>query len=139
MNDLFKHQIQLAIRYGDLDTLGHVNNAKYATYVEQGRVTYFNDLALWDGSPSGVGLILARIEIDFKAPLVSADQDVIVWTRCSRLGNKSFDMTHALITPAGKLAAESKTVVVVYNYTEDQTVSMPADWRERLIAYEPGL
>ncbi|RMG69634.1 MAG: acyl-CoA thioesterase [Chloroflexi bacterium] len=139
MDNLFKHHIELAIRYGDLDTLGHVNNAKYATYIEQARVTYVNELGLWDGSPSEMGLILARIEIDFKAPLIMADKTVIVWTRCSRLGNKSFDMMHQVVTPSGKLAATCKAVGVVYNYKHECTIPMPDDWRKRLIAYEPGL
>jgi hypothetical protein len=43
----FYHPIE--VRYGDLDPQGHLNNAKYLTFMEQTRVKYFLKLGLWDG------------------------------------------------------------------------------------------
>ena len=40
MDAEFRFDVELAVRYRDLDTLGHVNNAVYATYLEQARTRY---------------------------------------------------------------------------------------------------
>lgn len=142
MPDGFRFHIPLEIRYGDMDTLGHVNNAKYLTYIEHARVHYFHELALWDGRLSALGLIVARIEIDYKRPLTMFDKTAHVWARCSRLGNKSFDIETVITSErdgAEQLASVSRAVMVVYDYQRDATIPMPDDWRQRITAYEPAL
>ena len=136
----YRHRITMSIRYADMDSLGHVNNARYMTYFEQARITYINDLNLWDGQPTGVGMIVARATIDFKLALRMSDGIVDIWTRCSRLGTKSFDMQHHLIrTSDGALAATGQVVVVVYDYRTNTSTEIPDDWRAKLIEYEPAL
>lgn len=138
----FRYFTPIAIRYGDMDTLGHVNNAKYLTYLEQSRVSYFRDQRLWDGSISDTGMILARVEIDFKAPITMDDGTATVWTRVSKLGNRSFDMEHLIIVEREEgalVAATSRTVVVVYDYTKNATTPIPEAWRSLILAYEPLL
>jgi hypothetical protein len=50
----------IEVRYGDLDPQGHVNNAKYLTYMEQARVAYIRRLGVWKGdSFLDIGIILA--------------------------------------------------------------------------------
>ena len=84
----------IIVRYGDLDPQGHVNNAAFLTYLEHARVNYIRHLGLWDGkSFLKIGFILARIELDYKAPILMTDE-VEVGVRTSRLGNKSLDMEY---------------------------------------------
>lgn len=139
----FRHATPIQIRWGDVDALGHVNNANYLTYLEQARITYFTDLGLWDGRASAVGPILARCEIDYRAPLFATDT-VVVYTRCTRLGNRSFDTEQVIArlkvaedgqaTP--EMAAQSKIILVVYDYGTLRSTSMPEAWREKLRSYE---
>lgn len=138
----YRYLTVVSIRYGDMDTLGHVNNAKFLTYLEQARVGYFRDQKLWDGSLSDRGMIIARAEIDFRAPMTLDDREAYVWTRISRLGNKSFDMTHVVLVlrdGVPVVTADSRTVVVVFDYNANATVSMPDAWRSLILAYEPAL
>lgn len=88
----FYHPIE--VRYGDLDPQGHLNNAKYLTYMEQARIHYIEHLGLWDGgSFLDIGLILAQVEITFHAPVLFGQQ-VRVGMRTTTLGNKSMDMAY---------------------------------------------
>ncbi|MDX1990892.1 MAG: thioesterase family protein [bacterium] len=138
----YRYYTPMTIRYGDMDTLGHVNNAKYNTYFEQARISYIHEMQLWDGSASELGLIVAKVTVEYKLPLSMSDGTVDIWTRVCRLGNKSFDMEHLLICQRDgepKVAATGLIVMVVFNYVADQTVAMPDDWRRRLIEYEPIL
>src|SRR4029078_1685342 len=55
------------VRFRDLDALGHVNHAVYLTYFESARIAYW----LHATKRTGLGaldMILARAEIDFRAP-----------------------------------------------------------------------
>ena len=52
------------VRFRDLDSLGHVNNAVFLTYLEEARIAYLAPLGA-----EATNMILARVEIDFRAPL----------------------------------------------------------------------
>lgn len=140
--DGYRYHTPIMLRYGDMDTLGHVNNAKYLTYLEQARVSYFRDMQLWDGQLSNLGAIIAKITIEYRLPLTMADGTVDVWTRCSRLGNKSFEFEQ-LITctrdSAMLTAAYATTVVVTFDYSANTSVVVPERWRSLIVAYEPAL
>lgn len=134
--DNFRHVIPMTVRFADLDVLGHLNNAKYATYIEQARIEYVREVCEWAGDWQRLGMILAKISIDFKMPLVYGDQ-VQIYTRCSRLGGKSFDLEYVITRQTAEIAATALTVMVAYDYAQQQTISVPTEWRERISAYEP--
>jgi len=54
---------EIDVRFRDIDAMGHVNNAVYATYIEQARTEYFRDVLrrrhLRAGD--GVGVALDRL------------------------------------------------------------------------------
>lgn len=138
--DGFRHHVPIQVRWGDLDAMGHVNNATYLTYCEQARLTYFDDLGLWDGAGGKLGMIMAKAVIDYKLPLDSRD-DVHVFTRCSRVGNKSFDTEVVIVRRAGDqhaVAAHAVITIVVFDYAAGRSAPMPDAWRAKLFAYEPG-
>jgi acyl-CoA thioester hydrolase len=137
----FRHRTTLDVRFGDIDSLGHVNNAKYLTYMEQGRILYFRDLGLWTGDKTELGAIMARAVVDFKLPLTMGDS-IAVYTRTSRLGSKSFDTEYVIQRENGKqaeVAATGTVVIVAFDYKANQTVLIPDEWRQKFLAYEPAL
>jgi acyl-CoA thioester hydrolase len=127
----------IIVRYGDLDPQGHVNNAAFLTYLEHARVNYIRHLDLWDGkSFLEIGFILARVELDYKAPILMTDA-VEVGVRTSRLGNKSLDMEYIVREAGGgAIYGEGKTVQVAYDYQDRATIPLQPSWRESIIAFE---
>jgi len=127
----------LTIRYGDLDPQGHVNNAVFLTYLEHARVAYIRQLGLWDGrSFLDIGFILARVELDYRAPIQLTD-NVEVGVCTSRLGNKSLDMEYLIREREGELIfAEGKTVQVAYDYQQGITIPLLDSWRDAIKSYE---
>ena len=79
-----------------------------------------------------LAIIVARIEIDFRAPVRFGDE-VDVTVRVSRFGEKSFDLEHELRV-GDMLVAEAKTVLVTYDYERREPVAIPEAWREKLAA-----
>ncbi len=133
----FKFYCPIVVRYGDLDPQGHVNNAAYLTYLEHARVNYVRHLDLWDGkSFLKIGFILARVELDYKAPILMTDA-VEVGVRTSRLGNKSLDMEYLVQEiGGGKVFGEGKTVQVAFDYQTGKTISLNGNWRETIANFE---
>ncbi len=138
--DGFRHIIPLQVRWGDMDALGHVNNATYLTYCEQARVAYSTDLKLWRGEYSPYGVIMARAVVDYKLPLVAGD-DVFVCTRAKRLGNRSLEWEQHIVrqTTDGALEVACVAVItgVVFDYTTKKSIPIPAEWRQIVRDYEP--
>ena len=127
----------MIVRYGDLDPQGHVNNAAFLTYLEHARVNYIRHLGLWDGkSFLAIGFILARVELDYKAPILMTDS-IEVGVRTSRLGNKSLDMEYLIREVGGeKICSVAKTVQVAYDYQSGETIPLRPYWRERIAEFE---
>ena len=133
------HACPIQIRWGDLDALGHVNNATYLTYCEQARLQFVGAIQLWDGKLDSLGLIMARAEIDYKLPL-NADDTIIVYTCIARMGTKSF-LTQQHIVRLGDppaLAAAALITGVAFDYNANQSAPIPQTWRDKLAPYSVG-
>ena len=137
--------------------MGHVNNAVYSTYLEEARIGFIGgigdvappDRSLGTDAPAqparpdgrrrkrrlGGGLdafILARVEIDFRSEL-SAGEEVEVRTRCSRIGTKSFELTHQ-VSADGRVVADAKSVLVGYDYARGRSVPLSEELKLKLSA-----
>ncbi len=132
----FHHPIE--VRYGDLDPQGHVNNAKYLTYIEQARIAYLQHLGLFRKGQSfmDVGIILADAHLTFKSS-IRFEQTVRVGVRTARLGNKSLALEYHLEdADTGAELATGSTVLVAYDYRVRKTIPIPDDWREKIVHFE---
>jgi acyl-CoA thioester hydrolase len=113
------------VRFRDCDSLGHVNNAVYLTYLEEARVQLRERLGL-----AWTEMILARCEIDFRDQVsVGEEVEVTMWP--TRVGNKSFDLSYELKV-GERLVAEAKTVLVAFDYERDESRPLPDAWRKLL-------
>jgi acyl-CoA thioester hydrolase len=135
----FEYTTEVEVRYTDIDTYGHVNNATYATYFEEARIDYLEDVvdsddALLSGSESGTGIVIANLEIDFVQPVHIGDA-VVVAVRVPRLGEKSFPFEYEVRTDDG-VAATGETTVVTYDRDTESSRSIPEEWREAITQFE---
>jgi acyl-CoA thioester hydrolase len=134
----FRFLTTVAVRWRDLDALGHVNNAVYFTYLETARFRYLRHLALISDAPDEVGIIIAAANCQYKSPLKLGDQ-VTIHIRAEELRNSSFAFAYHLETPQRRLVAQAHTIQVCYDYAEQHPVRIPEDWRRAIQAYEPNL
>jgi acyl-CoA thioester hydrolase len=103
------HEKQIEIRWRDVDALRHVNNAVYATYLEECRDGLV-ERVLGDDAPQDY--VLARVAIDFRRELRLEDGHVVVSCRIARVGRSSLTLREEIRTVAGELAAEAEAVIV---------------------------
>jgi acyl-CoA thioester hydrolase len=131
----FYHLIE--VRYGDLDPQGHVNNAKFLTYMEQGRVFYLKQLKLWEGgSFLDIGVILAEVQITFRKAIQFGDP-IRVGVRITQIGNKSMTSEYRIedARDASEFAS-GMSVLVAYDYHNRRSVSIPEEWRKAIQQFE---
>jgi len=104
------HEKRIEIRWRDVDAYQHVNNAVYATYLEECRdewvVRVLGDVSdEWD-------YVLARVAIDFRRELRLSDEWVVVSCGLARIGTSSITLREEIHAGQGWLAAESEAVLV---------------------------
>ena len=130
----YRFETDLAVRYRDLDPLGHVNNAVYASYMEQARTRYLT--AALGTPPADIQAVIAHIEIDFRRSIEGSD-DLTVAVRTTDMGESSITMTYE-IRANGAVSATGETVMVAVDEDGDP-VSVPESTREALSAFEDGI
>jgi acyl-CoA thioester hydrolase len=136
MREKFGFWSPVQVRWGDMDALGHVNNATYLTYLETARLDYFSHVGVddfWDGVH---GPIMARAELNYKLAL-TPQHKIEVATRISHLGRSSITLEHAIFLAGEETVAADGVIVAVWcNYAEGRSVPLPEKIRESIAAFE---
>jgi len=133
----FSHHLE--VRFRDCDAMGHTNNAVYLTYLEQARFAHWR--SLWGfGTPQlppGLpGVILARVECDYKRPTKYGDVVEIRLT-VAEIGRTSFRYEYEIVDEQGRTVVTAKTVQVMYDYGTEKPVPIPDEIRALLQSHGP--
>jgi acyl-CoA thioester hydrolase len=128
----YAYETEMAVRFRDLDALGHVNNAVYATYVEQARVKYYADVIGLDLDE--MTTVIADIDLDYRAP-ITWGQSVTVGVRVPDLGTASFPMAYE-VRADGDVAATAETTIVVVDPETGESRPIPDEWRTAIAEFE---
>lgn len=105
-------EMQIDVRWRDLDAFNHVNNASYLTYIEEARVAWFKTLSE-DWLSESAAPILAAITVNYRRP-AGWPEKVIVELFAERIGNKSLTLGHRIHSARepGMLYADGNAVMV---------------------------
>ena len=125
--------VEIPVAWGEMDSLGHVNNIVYFRYFETSRIAYFERLGfLTSIEETGIGPILASISCKFKMPVTFPDT-VAVGTRVSQVADDRFVMEYAAVSrKAQRVAAEGDSLIVSYDYRLKKKAALPPDIRRRI-------
>ncbi len=125
----YPHQTADTIRYGDLDSQGHVNNAVFATYFETGRLAMLRNADLGIAVP-GATYVSVRTEIDFILEL-HWPGTVMIGTAVGEFGRSSFKVVQAVFHNGG-CAASGQATLVMLDSASRRARPLPADEIARL-------
>jgi len=103
-------QVEIPIRWRDVDNYGHVNNAVYLTYLEECRDRWVRDTL-----GASVDFVIVRIAVDFRRELSLEDGSVVVTCRGTGYGTSSIRTTEVVSAGAGWVAAGAESVVVAHD------------------------
>jgi acyl-CoA thioester hydrolase len=131
----YRVTISVPVQWGDMDSMGHVNNVVFFRWFESARVEYLDRIAL-ESSSSDLGPILASVKCDYRRQLNFPDT-VVIGARVTRLGRTSLSMVHALLsTRQNAIVAEGDSTVVVFDYKTNRAEPIPAPMRTAIEALE---
>jgi acyl-CoA thioester hydrolase len=63
------HTERIAIRWGDMDAMGHVNNTVYFRYMEQARIAWFESLVPRAQAWGEISIVIVNASCNFRRPI----------------------------------------------------------------------
>jgi acyl-CoA thioester hydrolase len=122
------------VRFSDVDVYGHVNNVKYFEYYQEARIAFILSLdePLFDpASESTLRQVVARIDVDYKRPILFRPEPYAVETWVTRIGTSSYDLACRIVDRAGEGTVYSRAEVTLVAFDLSTQRSRPLAERER--------
>lgn len=119
------YETTFAVKWGDMDAMGHVNNAMYFKYMEHARVDWFSQIGFLL-LPNGQGPVIANAFCNFKRQLKYPD-DVLLKMYVSDPARVTFDTwtTMELVAEPGVLCAAGGATVIWIDTAREKAASLP--------------
>lgn len=128
----FAFTIPIEVQFRDVDAMGHVNNAVYASYFETGRVAFYREVfGMRDAC--GFDFVVARLEIDYRWRVRLGD-DCRLGLRVGRVGETSYTFEYQLQVD-DRVAAAGRSVQVFFDYARQAKMPVPAGFYEKVAPY----
>jgi acyl-CoA thioester hydrolase len=124
--DQFHFWVPVSVRWADMDSYGHVNNAKYFTYCEMARMSYFEaiDIDIVTSQPD-IGPAVVHAECNFRRQ-VRHPAELDVGVRTSKIGGRTFTLHYGLFHQGtDDLAADGSSVCVWVDYVAERALAIP--------------
>jgi acyl-CoA thioester hydrolase len=126
------HTYTCHVRFSDVDVYGHVNNVKYFEYYQEARIAFILSLdePLFDpAQESPMRQVVARIDVDYKRPILFRPEPYAVETWVTSIGTSSYDLACRIVDADG--AVYSKAEVTLVAFDTDARRSRPLSDAER--------
>jgi acyl-CoA thioester hydrolase len=125
MTRTFTYELQT--RFRDIDAMGHVNNAVYATYLEQARADFFTEV--FEADLSATPTVLVHLSIDYERP-IHLGETVTIDLSIDSIGTSSVGMSYEV--RGDERAATAESVQVFVDEETGESAPIPERYRERL-------
>ncbi|MFC4911367.1 acyl-CoA thioesterase [Actinomadura gamaensis] len=110
----FRHVYEFHLRFGDIDSQGHVNNVKFLGYLEDARLEMFHSDPVRKGEEPIRGMVVARHEIDYVTPLLPTVDPIRVETWITQARAASFTLAYE-VRDDENVYARATSVLVAFD------------------------
>jgi acyl-CoA thioester hydrolase len=126
------HIARVQIRWGDMDAMGHVNNAVYFRYIEQARIEWFFSMDVAT-TPATDGPVVINANCTFLRQL-KFPGDLEIRTFIGTIGRSSFETMQEIrrVDDPDTLIAEGGAKVVWVDPQTGKSMSLPDAFRQQL-------
>jgi acyl-CoA thioester hydrolase len=131
--DQYTTIISLAVAWGDMDALNHVNNAVYFKYFESARLAFMEEIDCWKLlGKEGIAPVLASTSARYKIPLTYPDT-IDVGARISEVGNDRFTQEYAIYSHTHRrIASLGNALVVTVDSQSGRKTRLPTELKTAL-------
>lgn len=121
------HEMEIPIRWGDMDAMGHVNNAVYFRYLEISRVEWLRSVG-GPPDPNGEGPVIVNAFCNFYKQL-EFPGTLLAKHYVANPGRSSFDafVTLERADQPGVIHAAGGATTVWVNFRQQKSLPLP-DW-----------
>lgn len=134
----YKHSHSIKVRFSDLDVVGHLNNSRYQTYIEEARIAYFHDVVIHDKTSLDFHSVVSKITIDFIKPIEFGD-DITIYTRVFNFNERSHEIHNLFVRRENEkteIMATAQTLMVAFDYNTKQPSTYPEEYIEKVKQFE---
>ena len=126
-------QVGMRVRGYHLDGYGHVNNARYLEFMEEGRWAFFDEhpRLIQQLHSAGRAFVVVNLNIDYRAAAVQGD-DLQVLTGIVDVGERSALCHHRIVRADGTLIAQADLTFVLLDVKANKAAAIEGEVREVL-------
>ena len=130
-----RHRYDCHVRFSDVDIFGHVNNVKYFEYYQEARLVFLS--ALRPGALDDFGIVVARLDVDYKRPILFRTEPYAVESWITRVGTSSFTI-RSEITDGAQVLSRAEAVLVTFDLEAQRARALSVEERSFLLAAVEG-
>ena len=126
------HTMHIPIRWGDMDAMGHLNNANYFRYLETARIDWLYAIGC-KPEPQGDGPVIVNAFCNFYKQL-EYPGDVLVKMYASDAARTTFETWGTLerVNAPGVICAAGGATTIWVNFPAQKSMPLP-DWMRQLV------
>ncbi len=140
-----KLQVQVPMRWGDMDAYGHINNVNLVRMMEEARIAGFgvpggtgkpgteSRAELFSSVPANTQILVVEHRVRYLTPLDyrNVPADVEIWL--SEVKAASFDVCYEFRDPIeGSLCVRATTTLAFFSVKDQRLLRLPAQQREEM-------
>ena len=128
-------RVQLRVRGYHLDGYGHVNNARYLEFMEEGRWDYFDQhpAMIKELHQAGRAFVVVNLNIDYLAAARHGD-DLEIMTGIVNVGERSGLCHHRIVRKDGTVIAQADLTFVLLDMRANKAAAIEGEVRDALAA-----
>ncbi|QSQ31834.1 thioesterase family protein [Xanthomonas translucens pv. translucens] len=122
-------RVPISVRWRDMDSMGHVNNAKYISYLEEARVRWLLQVEGFS-MRNRIAPVVAATNVNYRRPIVWPN-DIVVELFVERMGSSSITVGHRIVdqTDDSVLHSDGNVVVVWIDTETGKSAPLPDEIR----------
>lgn len=125
---------KVKVYFRDIDSMRHVNNAAYLSYLEIARMDLYDKIFGIDGFKR-YPYIIGELHIRYISP-AKIKEILEIGIKPGRIGKKSFEFLYQIREESSKrLICEARTTQVMYDYETNSTVEISQDFISTLLSW----
>lgn len=128
-------QVEQPVVWGELDPNGHVNNIWYFRYIENARVSLYQQIGKYEEKLSNsITIVVGSTSCKFKTALSLGDI-VITGVQITSIEEDRFSTAYRIVRKNDDIiATEAEAVLVCYDTLKKSKITIPVEIRKKLEA-----
>ena len=131
----FHHRLPVQIRFNDIDMFGHLNNAIYVQFLDQGKYAYFKQFMDGSFGSEPTAPVVANINVNFHNPSF-IDEKLEVLTAITTIADSSMVLDQRIVAADGSVKCTARTVMVNIDMKTGRSTTVDDQWRAKIGAFE---